>query len=80
MKYAIAMFVVAAVLVFHSNARAGPYSLEIIAQAGDVIDGRTITSAFSSNPSNISISDDGEVAFIAKVDAPDGQHGWGVMT
>ena len=79
MKSLAFLVVVAAVFVFHSNARAGPYELEIIVQAGDVIDDHTILSAFSSNPGNISINNDGEVAFLARVFGPDAQ-GWSVMT
>ena len=78
MKSLAFLVVVAAVLVFHSNARAGPYSLEIIAQAGDMIDGRTIA-WFSSEALDLSISNSGEVAFFAKVTSPQGSR-LGLMT
>ncbi|MCH8046872.1 MAG: hypothetical protein IID44_24480 [Planctomycetes bacterium] len=66
MKYLAFLIVVAAVFVFHSSARAGAYSLEIVAQAGDVIDGRTIT-GFSGEELHLSINNSGEVAFFADV-------------
>ena len=41
-----------------------PYRLEVLAQVGDVIDGRTIVH-FSNENVNVSINNDGEVAFFA---------------
>ena len=83
MKYAITMLLVgctfAAMFISCGSARAGPYELEIIVRAGDVIDGQTILIPFSSNPNNISINNDGEVAFLSRVVGPFGT-GWGVMT
>ncbi|MCH8045009.1 MAG: hypothetical protein IID44_14965 [Planctomycetes bacterium] len=79
MKYLTFLIVATAVLLFHGSARAGPYSLEIIVRQFDVVDNHTIISPFSSNPNNISINNEGEVAFLAKVFGPNGQ-GWGVMT
>ena len=83
MKYAITMLLVgctfSAVFIFCGSARAGPYELEIIVRAGDVIDGQTILIPFSSNPNNISINNDGEVVFLPRVVGPFGT-GWGVMT
>ena len=78
MKYLAFLLFVAAVFVFHNSARAGAYSLEIIAQAGDVIDGRTLV-AFANETTNVSINNDGEVAFFAWASGPDGQ-GWSAMT
>ncbi|MCH8046871.1 MAG: hypothetical protein IID44_24475 [Planctomycetes bacterium] len=83
MKYAITMLLVgctlAAMFISCGSARAGPYELEIIVRAGDVIDGQTILTPFSSNPNNISINNDGEVVFLPRVVGPFGT-GWGVMT
>ena len=83
MKYVVAIlrvriWIIAAVLFSCGSARAGPYSLEIIVRAGDVIDGQTILIPFSSNPNNISINNDGEVAFLAMLPVNGG--GWAVMT
>jgi len=78
MKYLAFLIVVAAVFVFHSSARAGAFSLEIIAQAGDVIDGRTIT-GFSQEVIRVGISDDREVAFFAFAASAEGS-GLSLMT
>ncbi|MCH8047954.1 MAG: hypothetical protein IID44_30025 [Planctomycetes bacterium] len=78
MKSLSFLAVVAALFVLHSSARAGPFHLEIVAQAGDVIDGRTIT-GFSSEVLNVAINNDREVAFFANVAGPQGS-GSGVMT
>ena len=82
MKYVIAMLLVgcafAAMFAFHNSARVGPYSLEIIAEVGDVIGGRTIIQ-FSRDPTPVRINNDGEIAFYAKVSSAQGE-GWSVMT
>ncbi|MCH8047896.1 MAG: hypothetical protein IID44_29735 [Planctomycetes bacterium] len=78
MKSTSLLLFVAAVFVFHSSAHAGPYSLEVIAEVGDVIDGRTIIQ-FSRDPAPVAINNDGEVAFFAKVSSAQGE-GWSVMT
>ncbi|MCH8047955.1 MAG: hypothetical protein IID44_30030 [Planctomycetes bacterium] len=78
MKSLSFLAVVAAVFVFHSSASAGPFHLQIVAEAGDVIDGRTIT-GFSSEVLNVAINNDREVAFFANVAGPQGS-GSGVMT
>ncbi|MCH8047956.1 MAG: hypothetical protein IID44_30035 [Planctomycetes bacterium] len=62
----------------HSTARAGAFSLEIIAQAGDVIDGRTIT-GFSGEELTLAINNSGEVAFFANVASAEGT-GLSLMT
>ena len=64
MKYLAFLIVVAVVFAVHSSARAGAFSLEIIAQAGDVIDGRTII-GFSGEQLSVKINNNGEVAFFA---------------
>ncbi|MCH8047973.1 MAG: hypothetical protein IID44_30120 [Planctomycetes bacterium] len=80
MKYAITMLLAgcAFAFTFHGSARAGPYTLEIVAQAGDIIDDRAITE-FSFEAIGIGISDDREVAFFARVRGPQGV-GKGLMT
>ncbi|MCH8047897.1 MAG: PEP-CTERM sorting domain-containing protein [Planctomycetes bacterium] len=78
MKSTSLLLFVAAVFAFHGSARAGPYSLEIVAEVGDVIDGRTIIQ-FSRDPTMVRINNDGEIAFYAKVSSPEGE-GWSVMT
>ena len=78
MKTLSFLTIATAVLVFHGSARAGAFSLEIIAQAGDVIDGRTLV-AFANETTNVSINNAGEVAFFAFASGPDGQ-GWSAMT
>jgi hypothetical protein len=61
-----------------SDVSASPYRLEILAQVGDVIDNRTIVH-FSNENTNVSINNEGEVAFFAAVDGPDGI-GYSVLT
>ena len=83
MKYAITMLLVCvgmfgAVAFSCGSAHAGPYTLEIVAQAGDVIDGRTIT-GFSPEVIRVGISDDREVAFFAFAASPEGT-GLSLMT
>ena len=78
MKSTSLLLFVAAVFAFHNSARAGPYTLEIVAEVGDVIDGRTIIQ-FSRDPAPVAINNDGEVAFFAKVSSAQGE-GWSVMT
>ena len=80
MKYVITMLLVgcAFAFTFHGSARAGPYSLEIIAQAGDVIDGRTII-GFSGEELTLAINNSGEVAFFANVASAEGS-GLSLMT
>jgi hypothetical protein len=60
-----------------STAR-GEYTLRIIAEPGDVIDGYTID-RFSHEYTNVAINNDGEVAFFAGATGPTGT-GWSVMT
>ncbi|MCH8047970.1 MAG: hypothetical protein IID44_30105 [Planctomycetes bacterium] len=69
MKTLSFLVIVAMVVLFHSSARAAPYTLEIVAQAGDIIDGRLIT-GFSQEVIRVGISDDREVAFFAYVAGP----------
>ena len=68
MKYAITMLLVGCTFATAygscGTARAGPYSVEIVAQAGDVIDGRTIV-GFSGEQLSVKINNSGEVAFFA---------------
>ncbi|MCH8045010.1 MAG: PEP-CTERM sorting domain-containing protein [Planctomycetes bacterium] len=83
MKYAITMLLVCvgmfgAVAFSCGSAHAEPYTLEIVAQAGDIIDGRLIT-GFSSEVIRVGISDDREVAFFAYVAGPEGS-GLSLMT
>ncbi len=83
MKYAITMLLVCvgmfgAVAFSCGSAHAGPYTLEIVAQAGDVIDGRTIT-GFSPEVIRVGISDDREVAFFAFAASAEGS-GLSLMT
>ena len=82
MKYAITMLLagctVAAVFISCGSARAAPYTLEIVAQAGDIIDGRLIT-GFSSEVIRVGISDDREVAFFAFAASAEGT-GLSLMT
>ena len=83
MKYAITMLLVCvgmfgAVAFSCGSARAAPYTLEIVAQAGDIIDGRLIT-GFSSEVIRVGISDDREVAFFAFAASAEGT-GLSLMT
>ena len=83
MKYAITMLLVCvgmfgAVAFSCGSAHAGPYTLEIVAQAGDIIDGRLIT-GFSSEVIRVGISDDREVAFFAFAASAEGS-GLSLMT
>ena len=64
MKSLAFLVVVAAVFVFAGNAQAGFFQLEIVAQAGDVIDGRTIT-GFSRERLSVTIGNNGDVGFFA---------------
>jgi hypothetical protein len=57
---------------------ASPYRLEILAQVGDVIDGRTIFD-FDFEQTSLAINNDREVAFFASVNGP-GPESFGVMT
>ena len=66
-------------LVVHGSASlAAQYQLQVIAQAGDAIEGRTID-YFSIDPTEVNINNDGEVAFFAHVNGPEGS-GWSLMT
>lgn len=65
-------------VVLGSAAAAAQYQLEIIAQPGDAIEGRTID-YFSIDPTEVKINNDGEVAFFAHVTGPEGS-GWSLMT
>ena len=71
MKSLSFLIVVAVVFAVNSGARAGPYTLEIVAQAGDIIEDRAIF-GFSSEVIGVGISDDREVAFFANVRGPQG--------
>jgi hypothetical protein len=61
-----------------ADVSASPYRLETLAQVGDVIDGRTIVH-FSPEYTNVAINNEGEVAFFAVADGPDGI-GYSVLT
>ena len=78
MKSLSFLVVAALVFVFHCSASAAPYTLEIVAQAGDIIDGRLIT-GFSSEVIRVGISDDREVAFFAFAASAEGS-GLSLMT